>query len=137
MPRPKRNRKLQSPPAIGGMRPFGGKEKSKEQIHLLLEEYEAIRLADYQNFPQEDAAHMMQVSRPTFTRIYDKARKKMAQALVENKTLLIQGGDVDYAEDWYKCSMCETIFRNVSFGNSINSCSLCGADDIHPHQQSL
>ncbi|MBI9032848.1 MAG: DUF134 domain-containing protein [Bacteroidales bacterium] len=137
MPRPKRHRQLQSPPTIGGLRPFGGKEKPKEQIHLLLEEYEAIRLSDYQNFPQQEAAQMMEISRPTFTRIYDKARKKMAESLIENKTLLIQGGDVNYKEDWFRCNLCETTFRNISQGESTKTCSLCGSQDIHSHQLSF
>ena len=56
----------------------------------LLEEYEAIRLADYEN-SHEEAAQRMNISRPTFTRLYDKARKH-SPAFIESKSIVIRGG---------------------------------------------
>lgn len=93
MPRPKRARKIFSLPLIKGFKPFGNQGKQTETLSMLLEEYEAIKLADYNHFTQEHAAEKMNVSRPTFTRIYDSARKVIAQAFVEGKAIVIEGGN--------------------------------------------
>ncbi len=58
------------------------------------DEYEVIRLLDYAKLTQEECAKKMQVSRPTVTRMYEAARQKIADALVNGKQILIAGGDV-------------------------------------------
>jgi len=58
------------------------------------DEYEAIRLLDYVVLTQEQCAEKMNVSRSTVTRMYDAARQKMADALVNGKKIRIEGGDV-------------------------------------------
>ena len=63
-----------------GFKPFGVPMRELESIRLLYEEFEALRLADYEDLNQEVAAKKMNISRPTFTRLYDKARKKVAKA---------------------------------------------------------
>ena len=94
MPRPKRKRKIFSLPQAEGFKPFGVNINDTEAVKLLFEEYEALKLADYQNLTQEEAAKKMNISRPTFTRIYDKARKTIAKAFVEGKIIIIKGGDI-------------------------------------------
>jgi len=94
MPRPKRERKIFSLPLIKGFRPFGNQGQSGETLCLLFEEYEAIKLSDYNLLTQEEAAKKMNVSRPTFTRIYEKARQTIALAFVEGKVIVIEGGNV-------------------------------------------
>lgn len=94
MPRPKRERKIFSLPLIKGFRPFGNKGVEVETLTLLFEEYEAIKLADYNLLNQEEAAKKMDISRPTFARIYENARQKIALALVEGKAIVIEGGNV-------------------------------------------
>jgi len=59
-----------------------------------LDELEALRLADLEGLYQEQAAEKMGVSRPTFARILESARKKVAEALVKGKGLVIGGGPV-------------------------------------------
>ena len=93
MPRPKRSRKMFSLPLTEGFKPIGVRVKNTETLILLHEEYEALKLADYNNLSQEEAAKRMNVSRPTFSRIYDKARKTIAKAFVEGKIIIIKGGD--------------------------------------------
>jgi len=100
MPRPKRKRKIFSLPQIEGFKPFGTDIKDAQVVKLLFEEYEAIKLADYQNLTQDEAAKKMNISRPTFTRIYDKARKTIAEALVEGKIIKITGGDIDINDEY-------------------------------------
>ncbi|OQY00334.1 MAG: hypothetical protein B6I20_08880 [Bacteroidetes bacterium 4572_117] len=95
MPRPKRKRNVFSLPMVEGFKPFGAAIDQTEAIELLIEEYETIKLADYLNLTQEEAAKKMNISRPTFTRIYDKARKTIAHAFVEGKVIVIKGGDIN------------------------------------------
>jgi predicted DNA-binding protein (UPF0251 family) len=66
-------------------------------IELTVDEFEAIRLADCERLYQEQAAERMNVSRPTFGRILDAARAKVADAIVHGKALLIEGGSVKIA----------------------------------------
>lgn len=61
---------------------------------MTLDEYEALRLADLEGLYQDEAALRMNISRPTFSRIIDGARRKMAEVLVEGKVLRIEGGPV-------------------------------------------
>jgi predicted DNA-binding protein (UPF0251 family) len=75
-------------------------------VSLLFDEYEAIRLLDYEGMNQEHAAEQMNVSRPTLTRIYEKARKTIAQALVEGKMIVIEGGNVQFEKQWFRCKKC-------------------------------
>jgi hypothetical protein len=63
-------------------------------VLLTLDEYEAIRLADLEGLYQEQAAARMKVSRQTFGRIVETARRKVADVLVHGKTLRIEGGPV-------------------------------------------
>ena len=59
-----------------------------------MDEFEAIRLLDYEGLDQESAALRMGVSRPTVTRVYASARRKIAEALTEGKAISIEGGPV-------------------------------------------
>jgi predicted DNA-binding protein (UPF0251 family) len=65
-----------------------------EEVVMTLDEFEALRLADLNGLYQEQAAAQMAVSRPTFSRIVDAARRKVADALVHGKALRIEGGPV-------------------------------------------
>ena len=75
-------------------KPAGIPARTLEWIILSLDEFETIRLLDYQGLDQEKAAELMSVSRPTITRIYASARKKIATALAEGKAISIEGGPV-------------------------------------------
>ena len=68
------------------------KEKSTP-IVLTVDEYETIRLLDKKGYSQEQCAASMQVARTTVQRIYEIARKKIADALIDGHPLRIEGGD--------------------------------------------
>jgi predicted DNA-binding protein (UPF0251 family) len=63
-----------------------------EQVNLTVDEIEAIRLVDLEGMYQAQAAEKMNVSRQTLGRIIESAHKKIAEALVNGKALLIEGG---------------------------------------------
>ena len=90
MPRPHKCRRICGVPAAKGMAPLG--RAAGESILLRLEEYEALRLIDLEGWTQQQCAEQMGVGRTTVTAIYDQARRKMAEALVLQKNLLLSGG---------------------------------------------
>ena len=73
---------------------FGPLDKDgQELIYMSIDEYETIRLIDVEGFTQEMCASRMQVARTTVQWIYNEARQKLADALVNGKRLRIEGGD--------------------------------------------
>lgn len=64
-------------------------------IHMSIDEYEALRLIDYEGLMQSEAADRMNVARTTAQAIYNNARAKVATCLVEGRELLIEGGDIE------------------------------------------
>jgi len=69
-----------------------------EEVVLTLDEFESIRLADYEQLYQEEAAEQMNISRQTFGRIIETAHKKIADVLLNGKALKIEGGEVAFNE---------------------------------------
>jgi predicted DNA-binding protein (UPF0251 family) len=63
-----------------------------EGVYLTLDEFEAVRLACLEELKQVDAAKLMKISRPTFSRILTSAQKKIADGLVNIKAIRIEGG---------------------------------------------
>jgi len=95
-------------PAASLFKPAGMPARMLEEVVLALDEFEAIRLADLQGFYQEQAAERMKVSRPTFGRIIDSARRKVAEALILGKALKIEGGPVQAEPSrTFQCPACE------------------------------
>ena len=128
----KRPRKILNPPSIKGFKPYGGdaEKKSTELINLLFEEYEALRLIDYDRLNHHQASVMMNVSRPTFTRIYAAALQKIAFAFVEGRQMSIEGGKVYFDSDWHQCNSCNSYFSHPYKHLPIDECPLCGSAAI-------
>ena len=98
MPRPIKCRKVCHFPDILEFRPSNkngrrGEEDEKEVILLTVDEYETIRLIDKEGYSQEQCAGFMQIARTTVQRIYEIARKKVADAIIDGHPLRIEGGD--------------------------------------------
>ena len=88
--------------------PAGGSPR-KEAVVLTVDEYEAVRLIDRQGFSQEECSAYMQVARSTVQSIYNSARKKLAEALVDGRSLRIEGGNYqlcDGSEVYCGCGGC-------------------------------
>jgi len=131
-PRPFRLRKISNLPVISGFKPYGNKKNAikTESVFLYLEEYEALRLCDYEMLNHHQAAILMAVSRPTLTRIYSKARQKMAEAIVMGKQIIIEGGKIYFDSEWFSCQKCGCYFNNPEKQTEIKECPLCKSSDI-------
>lgn len=93
MPRPRKCRRVCAMPQTEGFVPVGGKVCPQEPVTLSVDEYEVIRLIDLEALTQEQCAGQMGIARTTVTGIYDRARLKLADALVNGRPLIIRGGD--------------------------------------------
>ncbi|MFO7722700.1 MAG: DUF134 domain-containing protein [Bacteroidales bacterium] len=131
-PRRKLLRKVSNPPVIKGFKPYGPDVHQGDGAVVLMqyEEYEALRLCDYDLLNHEAASRVMGISRPTFTRIYALARQKIARAFVEGRQISFEGGKVYFDSDWYSCGGCGCYFNNPEKDQSVISCPLCGEDSI-------
>ncbi|HYX08137.1 MAG TPA: DUF134 domain-containing protein [Bacteroidales bacterium] len=129
MSRPKHLRKISNPPGYKGFNPIGVSNDHLPVV-LNLEEYEAIRLSDFDLNGQVEAAEIMGISRPTFARIYESARRKVAQAFVEARPLVFEGGKVYFDSDWYICNNCGCRFDHPDKEIQVSVCALCGSTDI-------
>lgn len=90
MARPCRQRRICSAPAYDRFYPDG--VTGGETVTLTLDEYETIRLMDTEKLTHEQCAALMDISRTTVTEIYESARGKIADAIVNGKALTISGG---------------------------------------------
>lgn len=132
MSRPKQFRKIFSPPLMTGFKPFGIPRSQLEEVVLHYDEYEAIRLLDYEGLMQEQAAEKMNVSRPTLTRIYESARKTIAKAFVEGKMIVIEGGNVDFGRQWFRCRKCYKLIDGVENHIPCKNCMSFGNEELTP-----
>lgn len=90
MARPKKCRRICGRPAHSCFKPNGIPMSELKQTDLLPEEFEALRLADYNNLSQQESADQMGVSRQTFGNIINQARFKVAASLVEGNALVLE-----------------------------------------------
>ncbi len=97
--RPRKHRLVRSSPATRFYKPRGIPMREMEIVRLKDEEWEALLLADYRRLQQEEAARLMGVSRPTFSRVLGSARRAVAKALAEGAALEIGGGDFRMVSD--------------------------------------
>jgi predicted DNA-binding protein (UPF0251 family) len=115
-----------------GFKPFGVPRSMTEEVVLHYDEFESIRLLDYLGLLQEEVAERMNVSRPTLSRIYTDARRTIAQALVEGKTILIKGGNVDFGRKWYRCRKCYKIIDGTENHAPCKHCTTLDEDELKP-----
>lgn len=108
MPRPRKWRNVCCLPEANFHGPLEV-SKRKEEIIMTVEEYESIRLIDFEGLTQEECAGQMNVARATVQKIYFDARKILAQSLVNGNVIHIQGGDYklydacNSTEDFHRC----------------------------------
>ena len=101
MARPYKARRICSVPAIDTFGPLN--QEMDSAVELTLEEYETIRLIDWLDCTQEQCADQMGVARTTVQAVYNSARKKLADCLVNGKRLEIRGGNYQLCPDGGNC----------------------------------
>ncbi len=90
--RPKKTRWISCLPGERCFKPICKPLSKLGRVHLTLDEFEAVRLADLDGMKQVDAAKRLKISRPTFSRIVSSAHNKIADGLVNIKAICIEGG---------------------------------------------
>ena len=131
MARPPCCRFVDEPPACTYFKPRGVPLCRLEEVVLGLDEVEALRLADREGLYQEAAAERMGVSRATFGRIVEAARRKVADALVGGKALCLEGGVVARGDRrTFRCSDCRHVW-DLPFGTGRPAaCPACGGASL-------
>ncbi len=120
---------MNNPPHFKGFKPIGLKEGSNP-ITINYEEYEAIRLSDFEFCGQFEAARRMEISRTTFARTYESARRKVAEAFFQGKPIVFEGGKVYFNTEWLFCKNCGCNFYHIEMEEEIKNCTLCGSEKI-------
>jgi len=95
VPRPRKRRRIGRQPQPGIYKPAGVALNDLRMVRLLQEELEALRLADVESHSQSESAFQMGISRSTFQRILNHARRQVALALCEGCALQIEGGSFE------------------------------------------
>ena len=88
--RPKLCRRLRFQPDVLYFKPQGVPLHQLEEIVLLPDELEALKLYEIDGLEQTKAAEKMNISQPTFARILDSAQKKVAEAIIKGKAIKIE-----------------------------------------------
>jgi predicted DNA-binding protein (UPF0251 family) len=131
MARPKCVRSIHGLPDATYFKPRGIPLVELDEVVLTGDEYEAIRLADLDGRYHEDAAARMNISRATFGRIIESARRKVADALTGGKAIKIEGGSIRMSNKRkFHCSHCEYSWE-VAYGTGRPSeCPQCRSGAI-------
>ena len=121
-------------PQFNYFKPSGLPLTNLQEVHLLIEEAESIRLKDLEGLGQEKCAQSMNISRSTFSRILDSARQKVTDALLNGKAIRIEGGNFEMAKRSFRCISGHE--WDVSFESLITAlpevCPECGTPSIMP-----
>ena len=130
MPRPCKTRIIGYPPRMKSFIPSGMSGEEIETIILQFDEFEALRLVEYEHLSQEEVAKKMDVSRPTLTRIYNSALGKIAQAFVEGRSIHIGGGYCRFDKDWHRCRKCHKLVENPDRHSRCRGCKSYGKGEL-------
>ena len=115
---------------MSGFKPFGMPLCKVEVLEIQYDEFESVNLVNYQELPQDVAAEMMGISRPTFTRVYNRALKKIARAFVEGMAIKIEGGNVEFEKEWYKCQKCYKLIDGLENHVRCNGCNSFAGNEL-------
>lgn len=131
MARPHNCRRVAVEPGVTYFKPRGVPLRSLAEVVLGLDEMEALRLADLEGLYHEEAATRMGISRPTFGRIAESARKKVADALFTGKAIRIEGGKIEMAETRrFTCFDCRHEWELPVGTGRPAECPICKSENI-------
>ncbi|MBN1199050.1 MAG: DUF134 domain-containing protein [Bacteroidales bacterium] len=129
MPRPKNERIVHEPPLFTEFKPGGVYGRDLDLVVITLDEYEAFRLADHIGLSHEEAAGEMEISRSTFTRLIEDARKKIAGLIIEGKKLVIEGGSIHFRSNIIRCAKCGYMFK-TGINAELIECPECHSTEL-------
>ena len=112
MARPRKWRKVCCMPASDRFGPLNRPLSPENCVIMSVDEYETIRLIDLEGFTQEQCAEQMNIARTTVQRIYNDARQKLADSLVNSRVLRIEGGDYQLCEGLEEVCRCGGCHRH-------------------------
>lgn len=132
MGRPHKKRNVAHNPEISYFKPRGIPMVELEEIRLGVDECEALRLADFIGLSHEEAGKLMDVSRATFGRIVEQARKKVADAIIHGKAIRIEGGAYRFVapEARFYCRKCRHKWVIPCCTKRPPACPACLAADV-------
>ena len=133
MARPRKNRFVRFDPDISYFKPRGIPMQNLDEVCLTVDEGEALRLADLLGMSHEEAGRRMGVSRATFGRIIQKARKTVADALINGKAIKIEGGNYKVISEAriFMCRKCDNKWEEAKATGRPKGCPKCNTDDIY------
>lgn len=119
MARPKKQRHICKPPQTM----LFNKGKGRETIEMGIDEYETLRLIDVTGLTQQECAKQMSVARSTVTAVYENARYKLSDSIINNKQIQLIEGDITICKNsGYCCGQCG---RNKCGNCKHGSCERC------------
>ena len=132
MGRPHKKRFVGYNPGVSYFKPRGIPMRELEEIRLTVDEREALRLADLEGLSHEEAGQQMGVSRATFGRIIEQARKIVADALINGKAINVEGGNYQIcsAERLFRCMKCEYEWHEPCGTGRPSNCPSCRHDEV-------
>ncbi|MBW7572117.1 DUF134 domain-containing protein [Caproiciproducens faecalis] len=135
MARPTKWRKIENIPTVPYFVPSETEVAEVPENVLKLEELEAVRLKDLEGLEQGECAEKMEVSRPTFQRILLSAREKIADSLINGKTIHVEGGNFTRNICPVSCLECgkewmESFENLASIRSGEYACPSCGSKQV-------
>jgi len=131
MVRPQKSRLVNIALRANYFKPRGVPLVELAQVQLAVDELETLRLADFWGMSHEEAGKRMGVSRATFGRIIEDARKKVADALIHGKAIKVEGGNYKRVAPWtngvFLCDYCQSRWEVPAGTVQPKKCPHCGA----------
>ena len=111
-------------------KPAGIPMPSLEIVRLNMDEFEAMRLVDFEGKSPGEAATLMNVSQPTISRILNQGRAKVSDVLVNGKALRIEGGTFKFAFKGFACRKCKNQWPSDDLVTA-GTCPSCDSDEVY------
>ena len=137
MGRPRKNRLVEHRPEVSYFKPRGIPMLDLDEVALTVDEREAIRLADLLDMSHEEAGRQMGVSRATFGRIVQNARRVVADALINGKAINIDGGNYKIVSETrlFRCRECSHTWEEQPGTGRPQGCPNCTHQDFFRYRQ--
>ena len=129
MARPKNDRIVKEPPIFNEFKPIGVAGRDLTKLFMSIDEYEAMRLSDQLGYSHLEASEEMGISRSTFSRLIEVARKKTADFIIQGKILAIEGGNIHFTNNIIKCYNCGHMFK-INIGHHFTECPECHSTNL-------